>query len=134
MKKIKVCKKKYVVEENCPNCKGKGYIEKEIFDDYTQENKKLAYICPQCDNAKKIKKEEGERYEKEYVEVVGNCYFENGENYVIEEAEGDHPSLNTIFLENGTAFRLEKFPENTYFDTDEEAEEYIENLNKEIDG
>ena len=127
MKKFKVVKKPYSIEEDCPNCKAKGYIEIEVFDEYTQENKKLAYICPQCKNTKKVKREEGERYEIEEVEVVGNCHFENGENFVIETMpEGG--SSNTIFLEDGTVYSLERFPVNVYFDYIEEAEEHQKDL------
>lgn len=127
MKKFKVAKKAYSIEEKCPNCEGKGYIEVEVFDKFVDGNKKLAYICPQCNNQKNIIVESGERFEIVEVEVVGTCNFEDGRNFVIEEMP-DGSSKNSIFLEDGLIFSLEKFPENVYFDSAEEAENHINNL------
>lgn len=128
MKKFKVSKKPYSVEEKCPNCDGKGFIEVEVFDKFINDNKKLAYICPQCNNQKEIMIDSGERFEVEEVEVSGNCTFDDGRSFIIEEMPAGS-SKNTIFLEDGSIFSLESSSENVYFDSAEEAENHIKSLN-----
>lgn len=126
-KEFKVTKVNYKEEIKCPNCNGEKYIKAIVFDKFTDADKELAYLCPQCSGMGKTEGEDKVRFEVSEEDVFGTMEnFEDEMTYTIARDNRNNEHEQGIMNLRGEAFVIYDNQNNWFFDTKEEADKFAE--------
>jgi hypothetical protein len=141
MKKIKVKIEEAPVYDNCEYCLGKGFKEYSFYEEFLKEETKMTYLCPSCKGIKKKEVSKQKLYSKNEVNYIGRislCINNEIVELDVESTSDEYlPSpfsdefYGSITIGSSDFYNLEKVCENPnyfYFDTDEDANAFIETL------
>lgn len=153
----RVFKQKQLKKEICPSCKGEGFKEITITDDYSQKEYTFSYNCPLCNKSGYNKEGTIISGEKEVlvVQKISYCFRCNFEDlyeskvpfngylgeivynpdYEFKENEFDCTlafSLSGNFKSDSLGAELLFFPDelNMFFKDEESANEYVKSQEK----
>ena len=127
-KEFRVTKITETEEIKCDNCNGEKHIKVEIFDEFLNENKVLAYLCPKCNGMGKSDGETKTSFEIVEEDSLGIFYVHEDEIFytaVLDNPEVLETHEQGIMSIRGVQYLLYDSQLNTFFDKLEEAEEFV---------